>query len=805
MPGVREEQMKLRLAYRFSRRIWLCSWLVIGMSIAASAVAADKISVYQGGDQPGHYLYWNGKPLLLIGDSVTQGWMESGQDFNQTGYVDALASRGINVLLLWSFIGTDSAKQRVDSRLLYDAPELWPWAGSTDAKTINLLAFNQAYFDRLKDLAAYAERKGVAVVITVHDGWTKDRLGQHPYNSANGNGPLTANSQFVELADYDHEMGNTYNAAWTRQQKNQFFQEQFAAKLISELDPYSNVMYEMFNEGEWYNHTQRRRHEQHFLAFFRARCKNLLFSNTDHITGDSPQDDAKVDVVALHNTPWTGKFGVYQSGFNTRPAKPYFEEEPVPEFDGGNLSMETIRLALWERALAGAGFVNQNDASFGWNTNTAIVSQAASRDLAYDHVGHCCRFFNAPGAEVEFWNMQPSSALASTGLCLAKAGVEYVVYSPTGASFTVNLSTSTNFYTVRWYNPRTDQTSTHANVRGGAVEQIFKKPDSHDWVLHLKVTSRSAAAPEVPAVIFDTDMGSDCDDAGALAVLHALADAGEVRILGVIFSSGKNRFGVGTCDAINTYYGRGDLPLGQYKGKDVGDPTDSYTKRIATDTNRFSHDLTDEAPDLVSVYCRILESQPDHSVTILTVGHPHGLVHLMRDARGMELVRAKVDRWVAMGMGGWNFEQCGMSAYCGELLKNWPMPFYISPVGADVITGNRLLPKTPAANPVREAYRLWRTALVDGRSSWDQVATLFVARPALFKVENRGRVERTPHGSIVWNADVDNPKHHRVTPTISNSEMAGLIEELMARHPKERTTTVKGQPKAERNEKSGRP
>jgi len=133
----------------------------------------------------------------------------------------------------------------------------------------------------------------------------------------------------------------------------------------------------------------------------------------------------------------------------------------------------------------------------------------------------------------------------------------------------------------------------------------------------LAAESSSSDAARVPAVIFDTDMGSDCDDAGALAVLHALADAGEVRILGVIFSSGKNRYGVGTCDAINTYYGRGDLPLGQYQGTDVGDPKDSYTKRIATDTRLFGHDVVDEAPDLVAVYRRILASQPDHSVTIV--------------------------------------------------------------------------------------------------------------------------------------------------------------------------------------------
>ena len=219
-------------------------------------------------------------------------------------------------------------------------------------------------------------------------------------------------------------------------------------------------------------------------------------------------------------------------------------------------------------------------------------------------------------------------------------------------------------------------------------------------VVTLQLGVLCGAEASRPAVVFDTDMGSDCDDAGALAVLHALADAGELRILGVVFSSGKNRFGVGTCDAINTYYGRGDLRLGQYRGTDVGDPRNSYTRQIATDTKRFGHDTIDEAPDLVAIYLSILESQPDHSVTICTVGHPHGLVHLLRDPRGAELVHAKVDRWVAMGTGGWNFQQMGMSAYCQELLEKWPMPFYISPSGKAIKTGHRLLARVPERNPI---------------------------------------------------------------------------------------------------------
>ena len=46
-------------------------------------------------------------------------------------------------------------------------------------------------------------------------------------------------------------------------------------------------------------------------------------------------------------------------------------------------------------------------------------------------------------------------------------------------------------------------------------------------------------------IIFDTDMGSDCDDAGALALLHAYADMGRARIISTVYSSGKVPYGAG--------------------------------------------------------------------------------------------------------------------------------------------------------------------------------------------------------------------------------------------------------------------
>ena len=55
-------------------------------------------------------------------------------------------------------------------------------------------------------------------------------------------------------------------------------------------------------------------------------------------------------------------------------------------------------------------------------------------------------------------------------------------------------------------------------------------------------------------------MTYDVDDVGALATLHALADRGEVKLLGVLYSE-VHSFGAVARDAINTWYGR-NVPVG---------------------------------------------------------------------------------------------------------------------------------------------------------------------------------------------------------------------------------------------------
>ena len=79
-------------------------------------------------------------------------------------------------------------------------------------------------------------------------------------------------------------------------------------------------------------------------------------------------------------------------------------------------------------------------------------------------------------------------------------------------------------------------------------------------------TSISAQNESKVNIIFDTDMGPDYDDVGALAMLHALADKGEANILATV-SSNMYKNAVSCIDVINHYFGRPDIPVG---GPDKG-------------------------------------------------------------------------------------------------------------------------------------------------------------------------------------------------------------------------------------------
>ena len=69
-----------------------------------------------------------------------------------------------------------------------------------------------------------------------------------------------------------------------------------------------------------------------------------------------------------------------------------------------------------------------------------------------------------------------------------------------------------------------------------------------------------------PLILLDTDLNTDVGDAGAIALLHGLADLNEAEIIGIGVSV-SNPDTPYALLAINAYYGRPDVPIGQYQGQ----------------------------------------------------------------------------------------------------------------------------------------------------------------------------------------------------------------------------------------------
>lgn len=299
----------------------------------------------------------------------------------------------------------------------------------------------------------------------------------------------------------------------------------------------------------------------------------------------------------------------------------------------------------------------------------------------------------------------------------------------------------------------------------------------------------SAAEPPTP-IVFDTDMDSDCDDAAALAMLHALADRGEVEILGTIVSA-KHPWSAPCTDAINTYFGRPDLPVGVPK-KPAGIQQGSrYAQQIA---ESFPHDTPSgqDAPDATQQYRQILAAQPDHSVTIVTVGDVTNLRYLIESAPdaispldGRELVEKKVAHWVCMGSrypadldpGKWgNFKPDAESTV--RAVSVWPTKITFTGGGrfAESLATGRRLAELPEDNPVRRVYELYFGGAAKDRHSADQIAVMVAARGVgqPWKLVTEGHNHIFPNGTHEWRTEPDNPRHRYVSALADGFEAADV-------------------------------
>lgn len=294
-------------------------------------------------------------------------------------------------------------------------------------------------------------------------------------------------------------------------------------------------------------------------------------------------------------------------------------------------------------------------------------------------------------------------------------------------------------------------------------------------VLSAVFAGRSVAGDTRPVpLIFDTDIGNDVDDVLALGVIHALMSRGECELLAVTVTK-DHPLSAPFVDAVNTFYGRGDIPIGVVR--DGPTPEASKFTGLANvkdgQSLRYPHDLLSgtDAPEAVAVLRRTLAAAQDHSVVVVQVGFSTNLARLLASApdktsslSGVELVRKKVRLLSAMAG---SFQTGGVPPQAEFNVKldiksaravcsDWPTPIVFSafeigvavPYPAESIERDFTYVRH---HPLAEAYVMYNPP-PHNRPCWDLTSVLYAIRPndAYFDLSSPGRVRVTNEGGTTF-------------------------------------------------------
>ncbi len=259
---------------------------------------------------------------------------------------------------------------------------------------------------------------------------------------------------------------------------------------------------------------------------------------------------------------------------------------------------------------------------------------------------------------------------------------------------------------------------------------------------------------EAKQIIFDTDIGMDCDDAAALGILLNAHKRGECEILAITASTGREG-ATATVNAICDYYGVNGIPVGRMKRMLRCDGVNNYARAVME-----KYGTEDVETDAVPLLRKTL-AEAAGKVSVIAVGPLSNLEELLKSKAdefsplcGAELVKEKVDKLYVMigsfpqNFGGkrfreWNLLQDVPAAR--YVIENWGTEKIYLPheIGAAVFTE-----MGKNENPVW--YSMENFAIANGadisngyrRESWDPVTCMIALN------ENNPLFIYSPEGTV---------------------------------------------------------
>ncbi len=459
-----------------NQNLLICLFVFVILSFGCTPKQNNALRVSKV--NPRYFTDNSGKAIYLTGSHTWNNLVEmtetEGENaFNYEAYLKFLQSYNHNFFRLWKWdmVNWNTAGNKENnSRNLKIYPQPWLRTGpekALDGKLkFDLTKFNPEYFERLKARVEAAGKRNIYVSVMLFEGWglqfSPESFQNHPFHPSNNINKTLPKSfpDSLRLEIYELKHENI-----TR------LQEVYVREVIKTVSGFDNVLYEISNENhpaskDWQYHMIRyvkqveqemgKSHPVGMTFQYKGGKNTLLFdSPADWISPnpeggyrDNPPVNTGVKIILADTDHLGGIWGTRQwvwksflRGINPIFMDPY--DGKILEKGAGSVWVEEVRVAM----------------------------------------GHTLQF----AEKMDLINMTPSSALSSSGFCLAKEGKEYLVYISEGKDVKINLTSVSGEYTVEWFNPADGTISKGKMVSGNHEISLVSPFGTNEAVVYLKV------------------------------------------------------------------------------------------------------------------------------------------------------------------------------------------------------------------------------------------------------------------------------------------------------------------------------
>lgn len=460
--------------------------------LAGGLQAAAPLALHP--DNP-HYFLWRGQPTVLISSGEHYGAVLN-RDFDYRRYLDTLARDGLNHTRTFSGVYCEPPGAfNITSNTLAPAAGrlICPWARSDQpgyrngGNKFDLTRWDPAYFERLKDFLARASRRGVVVELNLFCPFYEEAMWElspmNARNNVNGVGAI-ARTNVHTLERHGGLLP---------------YQEALVRKLVTELQDFDNLYYEICNEPYFGGVEMAWQHRMVDVIVETERTLGVQHLISLNIANDKAKVDRPHPAVSIFNFHYAYPpdtvamnhglnkvIGDNETGFRGTNDLPY-------------------RVEAWSFLLAGGALFSHLDYSFavGHEDGTFVypASQPGGGNPGFRRQMKVLADFMR---SLNFVRMKPAAEVVASGVptghrayALAEPGRAYAVYlgrdtrdknAPTGPQIAVlQLRLPAGEYTAEWVNPRTGQVDKRETFHATADSTTLASPSfEEDVALRLR-------------------------------------------------------------------------------------------------------------------------------------------------------------------------------------------------------------------------------------------------------------------------------------------------------------------------------